>query len=551
MAEPFSALPAFRRAVPEDRSLLAMFAGYRLTVAVILLALFVLDRPQYLGEWHPDWFLIADLSYLALAAALLGAALLGRPKKTTQVYVGTLTDLVVVGTLTFASGGAASGLGLLMLAPVAGAGLLLPGRHALFFAAVGTLVLIAFEVYGTWVVPEHHTAFSRAGIVGAVLFAVALLASGLAERARRSEALATAREVDLENLARLSQEVVDQLSQGVIVIDAGERIRLMNRAAWRLLDPALQDGRPRHLRDVSWPLHRLVERLGDSGEEHGPDTETLQGLIVRMRRIRAGDEGERGTIVYLEDAERTRRQVQETKLVALGQLTANIAHEIRNPLGAISHAAQLLGESETLAPADRRLASIIHEQTRRMNSLIQDVLQLSRRDDAAPEPLDLNTWLPRFAADFTQREGLDPRALDVVLPKDAITVTFDAGHLQRVLWNLCTNAVAHAAPDAARPVHLVLGGPVDTGAPYIDVIDLGPGVAPEHQHRLFEPFFTTREDGTGLGLYLARQLCERNGARLDFIAQPTGGSCFRIQFPVRGPHADPPRACRDAGGVLP
>lgn len=539
------------RASAEERTLLVLFAGYRFTVSVILLVLFILDRPRYLGEWHPEWFLVADLAYLVAGAVLLAAAFLKRPGRTGQVYMGVLTDLLAIGMLTFASGGAASGLGLLMLAPVAAAGLLLPGRHALFFAAVGTLVLIGFEAYGMWTTPRHDTAFSHAGTAGGVLFAVALLATVLAERARRSEALATARGVDLENLAHLSQEVVDQLAQGVIVIDARERIRLMNRAAWRLLAPHVEGGRPRVLREVSWPLHLLAERQGGSCEDYGPDPDVIQGLIVHMKRIRAGAEGECGTIVYLEDAESTRRQVQETKLAALGQLTANIAHEIRNPLGAISHAAQLLGESDTLGPADRRLTAIIHEQTRRMNSLIHDVLQLSRRDATAPEPLQLNTWLVHFAREFSQRQELDPGALDVVLPDSTITVTFDAAHLQRVLWNLCMNAVAHARPDASNPVHLVLGGPVDTGAPYIDVIDHGPGVPPEHQHRLFEPFFTTRKDGTGLGLYLARQLCERNGARLEFIAQPAAGSCFRIQFPVQGARRGPGAGAAGREGVLP
>ncbi len=524
-----TAPPALRDRVP-----LLVFAGYRLSVAAILLVLFFLDHPRYLGEWHPDWFLAAGLVYLAVASALLVSAFLWRPGPLAQVYVGVLTDVAVTGCFTYASGGASSGIGLLMLAPVAGAGLLIPGRHALFFAALGTLVLIGFEVYGWWAVPGlPTTAFSHAGIVGGVLFAVALLASVLSERARRSEALARARGADLEHFARLSQEVVDQLSQGVIVVDGGGRIRLMNRAAWRLLDKEHAQPPPARLSDLSRPLHRLSERHGRSRDGYGPDMTTLQGRIVRLKRIRTGRDGECGTIVYLEDAESTSRQIQETKLAALGQLTANIAHEIRNPLGAISHAAQLLEESDSLGPADRRLTAIIREQTQRMNRLIHDVLSLSRRDEATPQALALNDWLAAFVAEFAQREGVQPDVLDLVLPTGRIEVRFDSEHLHRVLWNLCTNAVAHAKPNTRAPVHLVLAGPRDTGAPYLDVIDHGPGISPEHQRRLFEPFFTTRDSGTGLGLYIARQLCERNGARLEFVPRPDGGSCFRIQFPVR------------------
>ena len=242
---------------------------------------------------------------------------------------------------------------------------------------------------------------------------------------------------------------------------------------------------------------------------------------MRLRFIDAGTE-EEFTVVFVEDLTRLREQAQQLKLAALGRLTANIAHEIRNPLSAISHAAELLGEDD--GGGDKlRLTRIIRDNTLRLDRLVSDVLQLNRRDRVEPESIHLNRWLEGFLDEFTRNESVMPDRLALEIRRET-WIRFDRGHLHQVLWNLMRNAARHATggPGAVRLEVTVVANQVE-----LNVIDDGEGVSKENQAQLFEPFFTTYSAGTGLGLYLARELCGANGAVLDYVDDTPGGH-FRI-----------------------
>jgi two-component system sensor histidine kinase PilS (NtrC family) len=234
-------------------------------------------------------------------------------------------------------------------------------------------------------------------------------------------------------------------------------------------------------------------------------------------------------IIFLDDTSRLTHQAQQLKLASLGQLTAAIAHEVRNPLGAISHAAQLLMESESLEATDRKMTDIIQHHCLRVNGIIENVLQLSRRNTAMIQPLQLAEWVEKFIANFT-RSSSEPCKIDLSGLVHC-WVQVDPNQLTQVLTNLVENGLRYSQQQTGkRTLSLRSGHSQGSDIPFLEVIDEGPGIPDSAQARLFEPFYTSEASGTGLGLYIARELCEINHASLSYINKEETGACFRITF---------------------
>lgn len=526
---------------------------YRLVLATLLLAAFAVDEQNRLfGKQDPRLFLGAASMYMALAVIAIAGGFWRRPPLVVQAHLQLLADLAALTVMINASGGLTSSLNSLLIAAVAAGGILLPLSSALLGAALGFFLLT-----GSWLVDRWQAAqaFARAGrgmsdwigllnqidnatddwvrlgILGAVLFIAAGLTHTLAERARRSEALARQRTVELLEVAELNQGIIRHLQNGVVVVDAAGQIQLLNDTAQTLLDaPAATPGIPLDAlspplaqRLADWRLRNSLESPAFRPAEHRPE------LIPRFTRLSGRQAA--NILILLEDSDQVAERLQQIKLAALGRLTAGIAHEIRNPLAAIGHAAQLLEEADGLNVHRRRLARIIYDNVKRANRIIGDVLDLARRDRGKPERLALRPWLEAFSQEFLRGpEGPMPDWRHTVEPAD-LAVSFDPHQLRQVLWNLCANACQHGVKPGATP-HLELRAHLESGRsrPIMDVRDAGSGVAAEHISHLFEPFFTTRAKGTGLGLYLARELCEANRAHLQYLPNASGGSCFRIAF---------------------
>ncbi len=520
-------------------SALRLFSLYRIIVAAIFLALALLiNKVSFLNSDSPallQW--VTGIYSLVTVTTLIAAYFRWVPYKT-LVYSIVLIDIVVIILVMHAFGGITNGFGTLLIAVVAAGGLLLPGRSALLFAALATIALLFHESYVNLQGIFEKMAYTQAGLLGAALFATALLAITLAKRATESAELAAKRGIDLANLAKLNEHLINRMDSGIMVVDDDGTIRMTNHAAWKLLDePELN--KQTKLFDISAPLFDLFTSWKQTSEQ--PEFRTFAGKLNRPEKsdlqIRITPIGSRrhdkGSVIYLSDNKELDRQVQETKLASLGRLTASIAHEIRNPLGAISHAAQLLDESTELHKADKRLATIIQYQSIRLNNIINNVLRLSRKDSAKPETITLRSWLTKFIAEFTRTNDLPDDWISLkVTPQDS-SVTMDASHLHQVLWNLCKNARKYGSNnDTSAKIQISAKIIKDSQNGYLDVIDSGPGISKEHQAQLFEPFFTTSDTGTGLGLYLSRELCKNNGGDLRYIYTPEGGSCFRIEFPA-------------------
>ncbi len=436
---------------------------------------------------------------------------------------------------TLIAGGINSGWGTLILAPIAGASLLLPGQTALLFASYGAVALISQELYGDISGIISDTSYSQTGLLGIALFATAFLAITLAKRVSESVALAEKRGIDLANLAQLNDHLINRIESGIIVVDEDDSIKLMNRAASQLLGMR-QNTRNILLGDTATELLETHSKWRSKNSAMNDQNfyqikrQNQSPLSARITKVGSRVE-DRGSVIYLTDSSDLYRQIQESKLASLGRLTASIAHEIRNPLGAVSHAAQLLDESNNLSPDNKRLSNIIHDQTKRLNKIIESVLRLSRKESASIELLILKSWLEKFITEFEEFNNVLEGWCKMEISHDAIAVYTDTNHLHQVLWNLCTNAVKYAInKDSELTITLKAYTDKSTNTSYLDIIDTGPGISSGDQEKLFEPFYTTSTTGTGLGLYISRELCLSYGGDLSYVNSPEIGSCFRIRF---------------------
>ncbi len=511
---------------------LRYFNLYRLLLSGLFATLYFSGNgPKLFGVNNSGLFTITVLTYLACVLVSGFAHHWRRPAFRIQLRLNALVDILAITLLMHASGGVGSGLGMLLLITLAGGGLLMSGRAILFFAAVATLSVLAEQVYANLAQNSDSASYTQTGILGATFFAAALLANVLAQRVRTTEALATQRGIDLANMEQLNAYIIQHLQSGILVVDDAEHVRLMNESAWYLLGMPTLDKQQRLPSASPQLAAQLSAWRKDHNIEPAPFRATPGGADLQARFTQLGSGYPAGSVIFLEDSAALAQQAQQMKLASLGRLTASIAHEIRNPLGAISHAGQLLHESPELNSGDRRLTEIIHDQALRVNTIIENILQLSRRERSRPQDVALLPWLENFVAEFARDLHLAPGRVSLDIAPPDVEVRMDPGHLRQALWNLCENAVRHGGMTAADLRIELRGGlgPESRDA-VLDVIDHGRGISDEDAQQIFEPFFTTNRQGTGLGLYIARELCEFNKAQLRHVPLPAGGCCFRISF---------------------
>ena len=510
------------------RRILRLYNLYRVTVglALVLLISSQLDS-ELLQLAHEQLFRYGSWVYLILN--VLVAVLLQRPRHMPQIFSLALVDVLMLCALFYAAGGTPSGIGNLLVVAVAIANILLRGRIGLLIAAVAAIGLLALTFYLSLLRPAVTAQFVQAGALGALCFAAALFLQGLTRRLQQSETLAEQRAVDVASLEELNSLILQRMRTGILVLDKQHRVLLANQGALSMLGRPGLEGKvldphcPELVKRLQQWLHNPT--LRPHNLQAIPDGPVLQPSFIPLQR---GEE--QHTLVFLDDISQITQQAQQLKLASLGRLTAGIAHEIRNPLGAISHAAQLLQESEELEDPDRRLAQIIQDHSRRMNMVIENVLQLSRRRQSEPQLLDLKYWLHRFASEFRSSARLD-QSLHLEAIGGGLQTRMDPHQLTQVLTNLVQNGLRYSAQvHQLGQVWLKLYRDAESDLPTLEVLDDGPGVPPEQVQHIFEPFYTTDNKGTGLGLYISRELCESNQARLHYQPRPGGGSCFRITF---------------------
>lgn len=509
----------------------------RLVVSVLLLsAFFASSEPRILGEPNPTAFfawLMAQLGFALAAAALLRQRW---PSRATHLYAQLIGDLIIITGLTHAGGGVSSGLGGLLIVTVGSLGLLAPGQRAYLFAAVAALAILGEQTFSEFAGFTGREQFVPAGVLGAVMFLISAVVSAMGHRMHESEALAQQRGVDLANLAELNEYIIQHLRESIVVVDEQDRVRLMNESAANHLGTQGTDaGRP--LVEISAELSaQLAQWRSGTVDTISPSVKSADGATnINVNLAQLGPDRGGALLIFLEDSIVLAEKAQQQKLAALGRLSASIAHEIRNPIGAMSHAGQLLAEAPIMGEGELRLTDIIQTNATRVSDIVESVLGLSRREAIEPEEIRLSQWLPDFAREFSTTLELYEGSLEVNVIGDELAVRIDPTHLRQVVWNLCDNAVKYASEAAGAITVMLECGRLGGGRPYLDICDRGPGIGQEAVDEIFEPFYTAGRGGTGLGLFISKQLCECNGATLRYRPRPGGGSIFRIVF------ADPDR----------
>jgi two-component system sensor histidine kinase PilS (NtrC family) len=511
-------------------NVLSLLFLFRLGLTLLLLLLFspVAESPLMEGGGSAyTWVVLGGYGILVL---LGGLAMYARwPGRDQQVELAVFVDIGAFTLLMHMSGGVSSGLGLLLALSVAAGALLLEGRLSLLFASLATLAVIAEQVYRQLFLGGTTADLTRAGLLGLLYFGLAALAQLLYGRIRQAEALAEERRGDIEDLSKINDFIIRKMETGVIVIDEAQRLHLMNAAAGSLL------GRTDAVSGA--PLAKIAPALARWLNEGGDDGRWDRRLVrIHDRDLQPtcevlGRDFTRGAVIFLHDTQELAQQAQQIKLAALGKLTGSIAHNIRNPLAAISHASQLLGESAALAPDDLHLLDIVARNASRIEETVQSILQLSRRNQSEAQNVELAAWLSDFCSDWTEARSFPAENLTLDIGQAPIYVRADPRHLYQILGNLCANAETHGRGTVSvANIYIHAGRDAESGRVMAEVMDEGPGVDAQTAREIFDPFFTTSNAGTGLGLYLARELAETNGARLEYAPRPSGGSCFRVTF---------------------
>ncbi|MEZ5484203.1 MAG: ATP-binding protein [Lysobacteraceae bacterium] len=470
---------------------------------------------------------LAALVYTAIAVLLFLSGREPRFGLRRQAAVGLGIDILMALFAMHELDGLDSGIALLLVVNIGAGALLMPLRAGLTFASIAGIGVI-----GVYLLARYGDTGAVGNLPESVMFAVTYLAIAvfcqlLGRQMRESQALAEQRGAEVANLSLLNETIIRRMRTGVMVVDSGKRIHLINEAAWALLGNPSPD--QKDLEEVAPELCRqLYHWRNEEDYESTPVQlhEESPEVLPRFARLTVSDDL---FLVFLDDSSMVSRRAEQLTLSTLGRLSASIAHEIRNPLAAISYSSQLLEESPDLAETDQRLVEIIRNHCDRMNGIVENILNLAHRERSRPEALDLSRWVHDFVDEFKESRFLEDNEIRALAQSRHLLAMVDQQQLHQVVSNLVMNALNHGKlPGEPARITVVARQIHAGGAPIVEVIDRGPGIPARVVDHIFDPFYTTSEHGTGLGLYLSRQLCETNQATLEYVSVAGGGSCFRI-----------------------
>ena len=518
---------------------LTLFNYFRGSLALFFITIYLNDwLPQLVPDEHVDFKLFFIISLIYLSASLFFSASIYRrnPGLDTQVIIQTLVDIFCIVALMHATGGIRTGLGMLLIITISMTSLFFEKRVAILFAAITAIAIISEQIYSEFTYIDYSPDFTQAGLLGILIFITALLTTYITKKLKETEKLAEDTSQELETIVQMNEHIIQNMRTGIIAIKNSGQILMANNAALELFGNIAIDQQT-NIKDISPDLYkRFIEWNNDTMQSQQPIQQT-QGLpdiqpgFSRIDRNVNPDRKHQGrTLVFLEDATQLAQRFQQVKLASLGRLTASIAHEIRNPLAAINHAGQLLNEASE-HESDKKLTSIINTQALRLNSIVENVLQLSRQQRGTPESINLHNWFQPFQEECVATHNLQSNQIQIqIIPQD-IEILFVSSQLHQVMWNLCCNAINHSKKELSKLLINIQGAiDTETNQPYIDIIDNGQGIDEDILTNIFDPFFTTSSKGIGLGLYISKEVLESNRAKIRHISPPAGGTCFRIYF---------------------
>jgi two-component system sensor histidine kinase PilS (NtrC family) len=515
--------------IPTEQAwyLLKVFFIYRVFISALFIFLFYSHFDPSIIKTH-DKNLYSIICYSYFAFSILSGYFTFKRllNYSSQAQLAIFSDIVFIILLMHASGSVNGGMGILLVASTAAGGLLIGGRCALLFAAIASLSVLFEHIYSIF---THSTfpSFTYAGMLGASYFTTAFLSYTLAKRTEFYEKIASQHKQTIANLEELNQYIIQNLQSGIIICDDKQHIKMLNEAVLNIINQASNSPTPQYLTEISSQLSESFYHWAVDNNQNFALINLASHKQIHTRFSLITTQQDTFHMIILEDISLYNQQLQLSKLASLGRLTASIAHEIRNPLGAISHANQLLSEAPALESEDYRLTEIIQSHCLRVNRIIEDVLQLSRRQHSKREKIQLNLWLDHYIKGFIYDTG---SPLDNFIISTQVTdlwTYMDTDHLKQILDNLCSNALKYG--DTSNNIIIELN--VFDSSPCITIFDHGEAINSETLSHLFEPFFTTSTSGTGLGLYISKELAELNQAKLSYASTDNNKNSFKLCLP--------------------
>jgi two-component system, NtrC family, sensor histidine kinase PilS len=507
---------------------LKLYNAYRLVIALMfLITQMMTHQSDLLEAAKTQLFPALVICYFVFSVIAGIFTWLQKPEIHLNLPIQIIIDIVFIVLMMHAQDGNQSGIGLLLIITITSASLISEGRYALFYAAVASIGILLEQTYRLLDIEKTVDNYTGAVMLSLSCFATAWLAHSLAKRMQQSELLASQRGLDVKNLAQVNALITHEMQDGVLVVDQHFLVKHHNVQAEAMLGLDSADWQQKPLTIISPEITHLMhqwieekEHLIDFGAPNIIKLSTISREL-RLRFLPVSENRRDGAVIFIEDWSQMQTQAHQVKLAALGRLTANIAHEIRNPLSAISHANQLLLEEENIQPAVARMLQIIGDNVQRVDQIIKDVLELNRRDRTNQEIIYLENFIQEFYTQFCAVEKIAQDCFVLNLENADTLVSFDRRHLNQILWNLCKNGWRHSK-NVQNSLQLTVSLADKTQSVHVEISDDGDGIPENIRAHLFEPFFTTEKTGTGLGLYIARELADANGAKLQFKTGNTG-----------------------------
>lgn len=493
--------------------LLGIYVYYRLCLGLILglthwsgfsQNIFGSARPQVFDNITLFYIVVCTFSLLIYWAKII--------QSNSKHMLGLLIfDTVALVLMIYASGNLVSGMGYLLLIPMAVGSTFLKNQANIGLAAFGTILILISSLFNARDGLGDSRSIFSAGTTGVLLFVTAISFRFFTQKLQQSESVAKKQSEHADYLQSISQKIVETMKTGVVVVDHNIRIQLINHAAAVMLTI---NNKFQNIEDIT-ELHNRLQLWHNDGvippafPVRLSDEKTLRVSFSALPTSRFAS-----VMLLIEDMQHISQEAQQLKLASLGRLTASIAHEIRNPLGAISHASQLLNESEKIDDGDQQLLDIIQNHSQRINDIIVSILTFSRRRHTKTETIEITHWLENFRDEYL----LDHQG-EILLEceKSPIQCHIDPTHLYQIIGNLVSNGMRYNEEQTGqRQVIIKVNEHVDKRA-MLAIIDHGPGISQDKLQNLFEPFYTTEAKGSGLGLFICKELCEANKADINYL----------------------------------
>jgi len=472
----------------------------------------------------------------------------------TLCYAQIVWDLLLVTTLILVTGGVNSPYAFLYFLSIISASVLLARSESYYTASLCVILygaILDFQYYGRLsqlgldpLPAQVHGAgyiFYLIFLYCTSFYLTAFLAGNLSERARRSESALQEKAIDYDELERLNSSIVSTIDSGLLTINQEARIRVFNRHAELLTGISQREAYNRELSEVFPGLSHFADaRFGVvQGEfEHLDQGGEQMLLSFKSVPLTGKDGGVLGAILDLRDLTQIKRMTEELKradrLAAIGELSARMAHEIRNPLAAISGSVQLVALRQWVDDKDKRLFSIIIRETDRLDGLLRDFLFYAKPTPPTKVALPLRQMIAELSPLLSQDPRLEGVSIENGVPEE-IVVVFDRDQCKQVFWNLLVNG-AEAILGAGRLVIKAdlqrAAGPGDRDQVLIRVTDSGQGMSLANAKKVFDPFFTTKKGGTGLGLATVYRIVEAHGGRITVASEEGHGTTISLYLPA-------------------